>query len=131
VVLFDEAGSAPTRPSAALFEHAEAAGAKVIVVGDAGQLPSVAAGGWFAEAANRLGGPQLRRVLRQRDSAEREALEERHDGCPEPYIELKREQRALEIHEREHHALDAILTDWNGARQEHGHHPGGGDDRAR
>lgn len=75
VVLFDEAGSAPTRPSAALFTYAERAGAKVIAAGDGGQLPSVAAGGWFAAVADKLGGPQLREVMRQRDPAEREALE--------------------------------------------------------
>jgi ATP-dependent exoDNAse (exonuclease V) alpha subunit len=120
VVLLDEAGSAPTRPSASLFAHAECAGAKVIAVGDAGQLPSVAAGGWFAALAERLGGPQLRQVMRQRDAAEREALEAVHDGDPEPYIELKTNRDELGIYEREGDALDAILSDWNQARQEHG-----------
>jgi hypothetical protein len=67
----------------------------VIAVGDSGQLPSVAVGGWFAAISDRLGGPELRRVMRQRDSAEREALEAVHDGDPEPYLELKREQGAL------------------------------------
>ena len=79
-MLFDEAGTAPTRPSAALLSHAERAGAKVIVAGDSGQLPSVAAGGWFAAIAETLGGPELRQVMRQRDPAEREALEALHDG---------------------------------------------------
>jgi conjugative relaxase-like TrwC/TraI family protein len=120
VVLFDEAGSAPTRPSARLFAHAEWVGAKVIAVGDSGQLPSVAAGGWFAAIAEKLGGPELRQVIRQRDPAEREALESLHDGYPDQYIELKREQRALAIHEREEDALAAILSDWSEARQEHG-----------
>src|SRR5204863_3365708 len=69
VILFDEAGSAPTRPSAELFEFAERARARVIAVGDAGQLRSVAAGGWFAALAETLGGPQLRQVMRQRDAA--------------------------------------------------------------
>lgn len=120
VVLFDEAGSAPTRPSAALFERTERAGAKVIAAGDAGQLPSVAAGGWFAALADRLGGPELRQVLRQRDAAEREALEELHDGQPDQYLELKLKQGALAIHEHEAEAIDTIVTDWNTARQAHG-----------
>ena len=59
VVLFDEAGSAPTRPSAALFAYAERGGAKVIAAGDSGQLPSVAAGGWFAALTDALGGPSF------------------------------------------------------------------------
>jgi conjugative relaxase-like TrwC/TraI family protein len=120
VILFDEAGCAPTRPSAALFASAEQARAKVIVVGDSGQLPSVAAGGWFAATADKLGGPQLRQVMRQRDPAEREALESLHDGDPEPYLQLKQEQGALVIHERENAALAGILADWAGARGEHG-----------
>jgi hypothetical protein len=120
VVLFDEAGTAPTRPSADLFERAERDGAKVIVVRDSGQLPSVAAGGWFRAVAQSLGGPELRQVMRQHDPAEREALEARHDGDPEQYLGLKRERSELAIHAFESDALAAILGDWNEARGKHG-----------
>jgi len=54
----------------------------VIVASDSGQLPSVAAGRWFAAVAQALGGPELRQVMRQREPAEREALETLHDGNP-------------------------------------------------
>jgi conjugative relaxase-like TrwC/TraI family protein len=120
VVLLDEAGSAPTRPSAQLLAAAERAGAKVIGAGDSGQLPSVAAGGWFAAIANRLGGPELLQVMRQRDPSERDALEALHDGDPQPYIALKHEQRALAVYEREVEAFAALLRDWDQARREHG-----------
>jgi ATP-dependent exoDNAse (exonuclease V) alpha subunit len=120
IVLFDEAGTAPTRPSAALFAYAERSQTKVIVVGDSGQLPSVLAGGWFAELTNSLGGPQLRDVIRQRDVAEREALHALHSGDPDEYIELKQERAELEIHEREADALDALLADWHQAQQQSG-----------
>jgi conjugative relaxase-like TrwC/TraI family protein len=117
VLLFDEAGTAPTRPSAALLSRAELAGAKVIVAGDSGQLPSVAAGGWYAAVAQALGGPELRQVMRQRDPAEREALETLHDGNPEPYLAMARRARTLSVHEREEEALGSLLADWNEARQ--------------
>ena len=120
VMLFDEAGTAPTRASAELFAGAEQAGAKVIAAGDSGQLPSVAAGGWFAAISDRQGGPQLRQVVRQRERVEREALAAVHDGEPEPYLQLKRDQGLLEVHEREEAALVGILADWNKARHEHG-----------
>jgi ATP-dependent exoDNAse (exonuclease V) alpha subunit len=120
VVLFDEAGSAPTRPSAALFLHAERAGAKVIAAADGGQLPSVAAGGWFAAIVRELGGPELRQVVRQRDQSERDALESLHDGDPEPYIALKREERSLTVHQDEIEALTSLLADWNAARSKYG-----------
>ena len=119
-VLFDEGGTAPTRPSAELLDRAERAGAKVIIAGDSGQLPSVAAGGWFAAIGERLGGPELRQVMRQRDPAEREALEALHDDDPAPYVACKHEQGALAVHEREADAIAAILSDWNQARREHG-----------
>jgi conjugative relaxase-like TrwC/TraI family protein len=120
VLLFDEAASAPTRPSAELLAQAERTGAKVIAAGDAGQLPSVAAGGWFAATADRVGGPELREVMRQRDPSERDALELVHDGDPAPYIELKRSQDALAVHELERDAITAVIDHWDKARREHG-----------
>lgn len=119
-MLFDEAGSAPTRPSAALFAYAERGGAKVIAAGDGGQLPSVAVGGWFAALTNALGGPELREVMRQRDPAERDALEHLHEGDPDAYVELKGERGKLAVHEHEADAVTAILADWNQAQQQHG-----------
>jgi hypothetical protein len=120
VLLFDEAGSAPTRPSCALLAHADRADTKVIAAGDSGQLRSVAAGGWFAAVARMLDGPELRAVLRQRDPAERDALDALHDGDPAPYLELKEEQGALTVHEREGEALARLLGDWDAAQQAHG-----------
>jgi hypothetical protein len=74
VLLLDEAGMAAARITARVFEHAERAGVKVIAVGDAGQLSSVEAGGWFAALTRSRPGPSLREVIRQRDPAERAAL---------------------------------------------------------
>ena len=71
----------------------------MIAAGDGGQLPSVAAGGWFAAIARELGGPELRHVVRQRDQSERDALESLHDGDPEPYSAFKREERSLTVHQ--------------------------------
>jgi conjugative relaxase-like TrwC/TraI family protein len=120
VVLFDEAGTAPTRPSAALFLHSESAGAKVVAAADSGQLPLVAAGGWFAAVSQELGGPELRRVVRQRDANERDALEALHDGDPELYLALKRQERALAVHDEELGALESLLGDWDEARRKNG-----------
>ena len=58
--------------------------------------------------------------MRQRDPAEREALELLHDGDPEPYLELKHDHGALAVHEREESAIEAVLADWNVAQREHG-----------
>jgi conjugative relaxase-like TrwC/TraI family protein len=120
VILFDEAGMAPTRQTATLLAHAEQAGAKVIAAGDAGQLPAVQAGGWFAALTRELGGVQLREVMRQRNPNERAALEALHDGDPDAYLAFKQQQRALRVHAGERDALAMLLREWNQARTEHG-----------
>jgi hypothetical protein len=120
VVLFDEAGTAPTRPSAALFTAAERDGVKIVAVGDSGQLPSVAAGGWFAALTQTLRGPELRQVMRQHDPSERDALAQLHDGDPDPYLELKQERGDLQVHDEEADALTATLAEWDQARRKHG-----------
>ena len=59
VVIFDEAAMASTRHSERLLAHAATVGAKVIAIGDPGQLPSVQAGGWLAAISQRLGSARL------------------------------------------------------------------------
>ena len=116
VVVIDEAGMAPTRASAALLAHAERAGAKVIAVGDCGQLGSVEAGGWLAALSRLMSAPALREVVRQRDPEERRALEALHDGNPGVYLDHKHD--AIAIHATECEALDAVIDQWEIARQE-------------
>jgi AAA domain len=87
VIVLDEAGMAPTRLTARLLGHATQAGAKVIAIGDSGQLPSVLAGGWLRAVGERVGALELTEVMRQRDPGERRALAALHDGLPHRYIE--------------------------------------------
>ena len=83
VLILDEAGMAPTRLSARLLAGRERAGAKVIAIGDPGQLASVQAGGWLARGRPRSSARiRLTEVMRQRDPAERRALAALHDALP-------------------------------------------------
>jgi hypothetical protein len=93
LLVIDEAGMAPTRKSADLFVHAERAGAKLVAIGDPGQLASVEAGGWLAAIVRARAGPALQRVMRQRDVAEQAALEALHDGEPEPQAQCDHSPR--------------------------------------
>ena len=88
VVVLDEAGMAPTRPTARLLEHAARVGAKVIAIGDSGQLPSVLAGGWLRAVGERVGALRLTEVIRQRNPSERRALAALHDARPGPIHRL-------------------------------------------
>ena len=64
---------AHARP-AVLLEAAARAAAKVVVIGDPGQLHSVQAGGWMRAVGRRVGVLKLSEVMRQRDHGERRAL---------------------------------------------------------
>ena len=74
LVLLDEAGAAGSRAWAALCAYTEAAGAKEVCAGDAGQLQSVPAGGAFRALAQAPEALSLRQVLRQREPQHRAAL---------------------------------------------------------
>jgi hypothetical protein len=118
LLVLDEAGTAPTRLSAHLFVHAERAGAKIVAIGDPGQLGPVQAGGWLAAIADDDDGPALRQVMRQQDLSEQAALQALHDGDPDPYIDHKRDH--ITIHETEIEALLRLVHRWHEAQREHG-----------
>ena len=120
VVVFDEAGMAATRGSERLLAHAAAAGAKVIAIGDPGQLASVQAGGWLAALSRRLGANRLIQVHRQRDYAERRALAALHGSEPEVYLRWTQNARRLHLHIEE--AERRALLDWQAAIAVHGIH---------
>ena len=85
VLILDEAGMASTRETARVMAHAQAAGVKVIAIGDSGQLSSVQAGGWLGSLTERLGSHELREVMRQRDPRERQLLAQVRRGDPTDY----------------------------------------------
>jgi AAA domain len=78
---------AATRASTRLLQIAEQAGAKVIAIGDPGQLASVQAGGWLGAVGRAVGVVRLTEVMRQRDPAERRALGSLHERHPLSYLE--------------------------------------------
>ena len=120
VVVLDEAGMASTVQTDRLLGAAQAAGAKVIAIGDPGQLPSVQAGGWMAAAGQRLGVHRLTDVRRQRDPDERRALAHLHDGRPEPYLQWAGHEQRLAVTESPGGARDTALREWSAAVEEHG-----------
>jgi hypothetical protein len=110
VLLLDEAGMASTRITAQVLAHAERAGAKVVAVGDSGQLTSVEAGGWLAALTRQNPGPELREVFRQHNPDERRALEALHDGDAQSYLDHKGSD--ITIHAAETDAISAVIEDW-------------------
>ena len=120
VVVFDEAGMAPTRTTARLLKAAELAGAKVVAIGDPGQLASVQAGGWLRAVGERLGALRLTQVMRQRDPAEREALAALHDRNPAPYVEWALPAARIQTYEDSARARADAIGAWAAAASELG-----------
>ena len=115
VVVFDEAGMASTRATARLLEAAERAGAKVIAIGDPGQLASVQAGGWLRAVGREVGALRLTEVMRQRDPAERHALAALHDRIPGRYLDWAQHAGRIDTFDASEGAREAAVSEWAGA----------------
>ena len=120
VLILDEAGMAATRPSARLLEAAEQAGAKVIAIGDPGQLASVQAGGWLGAVGRELGALRLTEVMRQRDPAERRALAALHERLPQRYLDWAQQAGRIDTFGDPAGACDQALCEWQRAVEEVG-----------
>ncbi len=116
VVVVDEAAMVGTRKLLRLLDHAERAGAKVVLVGDPRQLPEIDAGGAFAGLARRLEPATLVENRRQSEPWERAALARLRAGDTDRALD------AYQAHGRIHHAADAdgakdrLVDDWHAAR---------------
>jgi len=119
VVIFDEAGMAATRLSEQLLANAAKVGAKVVAIGDPGQLASVQAGGWLRAVGDRVGGVRLTEVMRQRDREERLALAGLHDGDPGRWIEWATRNQRVEVAESGD-VLEQAVSEWLDGAAGHG-----------
>jgi hypothetical protein len=118
VVVLDEAGMASTRKTERLLEAARASRAKVVAIGDSGQLPSVQAGGWLREVGDLVGAHRLTLGMRQRDAAERQALATLHDGRSEAYLKWADGHDRVVAH-TDDGAIRAAIEDWQQATDAH------------
>ncbi len=75
VLVVDEAEMLGTRPLDELVRHTNAAGAKLVLVGDHAQLPEIDAGGVFRALASRTAAIRLDVNRRQEREADRELLD--------------------------------------------------------
>ncbi len=115
VIIFDEAGMAPTRLSAQLLQAAERAGTKVIAIGDPGQLASVQAGGWLGAVGRPLGAVRLTEVMRQRDPVERRALAALHDLQPKRYLGWASRSGRIGLFAEQAEACARAIDEWSHA----------------
>jgi ATP-dependent exoDNAse (exonuclease V) alpha subunit len=114
VLLIDEAGMADNRAMLKLLAAVDIAGAKAVVIGDHRQLGAVGPGGGLEALVNRHG-PSVHVLdenIRQRDPAERQALEELRAGNASAAVEWYRSNDRLVTVPTRDEALDAAVEAW-------------------
>jgi conjugative relaxase-like TrwC/TraI family protein len=111
-IYFDEAGMADTARLAALTEMLEHTQAKLVMIGDEHQLPSIGAGGMFARLARTVPCAQLERVLRTSDPDEQRAWAELRAGRTDRALAHYAARGRLHIADTRADAVEAAVRSW-------------------
>jgi Ti-type conjugative transfer relaxase TraA len=114
VLLIDEAGMVGSRDFVRLQKHADAAGAKIIAVGDEKQLQAIASGGIF-EALQRHAGiatADLKTITRQQDAQDREASKLLYEGRAEEALKIYEDKGHIKTHKSRDSLLIQLARDF-------------------
>ena len=112
VVIVDEAGMVGTRHLDRLLRRITAARAKLVLVGDPAQLPSIDAGGALAGLARRLRPHHLTENHRQTEPWEQKALAGMRAGGTSDVARAYRDHDRVE----DHTDIDTVIDRWAAAR---------------
>jgi conjugative relaxase-like TrwC/TraI family protein len=112
VLVVDEAGMLGSRKLARLLDHAQQAGAKVVLVGDDRQLAAIEAGGGFRGLRLRLGASVLSENRRQQETWERQAVEHLRDGDLELALAAYRAHGRLVAVETPTQLKETLVGEW-------------------
>ncbi len=111
-VYFDEAGMADTSRLERLTEVVARTGAKLVVIGDGAQLPSIGAGGMFDRLSLLAPCAELSRVHRTRDPDERRAWSDLRAGRSDRALAHYLANGRLHIGETRDDAVERAVSDW-------------------
>lgn len=115
VLVIDEAGLVGTKQMQNLFEKAEEAGAKIVLVGDTKQLQSIDAGAAFRAVGEKIGQIELSEVRRQNTLQEREIAQDFREGRASKALEkldkLDRLTVGKDMGEARAEAVKAFMSD--------------------
>lgn len=112
VLVVDEAAMVGTRQLAALFEQAQKAGCRVILVGDARQLPAIQAGAPFVSLSRILGMATLKDIRRQLAEWGRVMVRQFADGDVREGVEILRRQGLIHIGPTPEATTQQLLSEW-------------------
>ncbi len=109
VLLVDEAGMIDVRKMRRVLEHAEAHGAKVVLLGDPDQLKAIDAGDALRGLVEEHGAARVDTIRRQADAWQRQASEDLADGRLEPALRAYAEYGGVQWHTDPEQARDALV----------------------
>ncbi len=112
-VFFDEAGMADTRRLHALSDVVERSGGKLVVIGDARQLPAIGAGGLFERLSDTAPTARLSEVRRTSDPQERQAWADLRAGRAEQAMAHYQARGRLHFADTREQALEGAVKQWD------------------
>ncbi|MDP8932132.1 MAG: relaxase domain-containing protein [Actinomycetota bacterium] len=112
VLVVDEAGMVGTRHLARLLRHAESQQVKVVLVGDAHQLPEIDAGGLFRALTTRLPAVELTHNRRQTQPWEVAALDQLRHGDPNQAITAYQAHGRIITADTTEALREQLVADW-------------------
>jgi len=118
VLVIDEAGLVGSRQMERVLSHAQAAGAKVVLVGDPEQLQAIDAGAAFRALAERHGAAEISEVRRQREDWQRAATRELATEHTAQALERYAEAGMVYAVETREDAKAALVRGWDAVRRE-------------
>ncbi len=111
-VFFDEAGMADTRRLGELCSVIEAAGAKLVLIGDGAQLPSIGAGGMFDRLTRVAPTAELSTVRRTPDPAEQRAWADLRAGRTDRAMAHYQSRGRLHMSDTRDQATEQAVNAW-------------------
>ncbi len=112
VLLIDEAGMVGSEDMAGLISHAEAAGSKLVLIGDPAQLDAIEAGGLFGAIAERTDPVGLDEVIRHNFDLDRDATKRIREGEGAQALSLYRSEERVTVAPDADARREAMVSDW-------------------
>ena len=112
VVMVDEAAMVDTKMMAMIADHAQQAGAKLILVGDDRQLASIERGGMFGALKDRYGAAALTEITRQYKQEDRRAASMLAEGNFSEALGIYNTKGAIQWRRTQDQARAALVAQW-------------------
>jgi conjugative relaxase-like TrwC/TraI family protein len=118
VVVMDEAGMADSKRLPRLVELTAARDSKLLLAGDAAQLPSIGAGGLFSQLQEHAPTAELAEVHRARHDWEKQAWMETRNGESARALARYQAHDRLHLHDTREQAAQAMVENWDATRRD-------------